>query len=103
MIVLRQASGLPIPVEATLTFTEALRGALIAVASQQGSLLPEIHGHQDGPHCAYLPLPFSGWQHANGFIMGAAIALPSGTSAAVRQKIYRICAGLNHVAVPAFG
>ena len=103
MIVIRQAGGLPIPVEATLTFTEALRGALIAVASEQGSLLPEIHGHQEGPHCAYLPLPFSGWQHASGFIMGAAIALPRGTTPALRQKIYQIIAGLNHVAVPTFG
>jgi CRISPR-associated protein Csb2 len=103
MIVIRQAGGLPIPVEATLTFTMALRGALIAVADEQGLLLPEIHGHQDGPHCAYLPLPFSGWQHANGFIMGAAIALPRGIGAAVRQRIYRVCAGLDHVAVPAFG
>ena len=103
MIVIRQAGGLSIPIEATLTFTMALRGALIAVADEQGLLLPEIHGHQDGPHCAYLPLPFSGWQHANGFIMGAAIALPRGIGAAVRQRIYRVCAGLNHVAVPAFG
>lgn len=103
MIVIRQASGLPIPVEATLTFTEALRGALIAAASELGLLLPEIHGHQEGPHCAYLPLPFAGWQHASGFIMGGAIALPRSTSAAVRQKVYRICAGLNHIAVPAFG
>jgi len=103
MVVIRQAAGLPIPVEATLTFTEALRSALIHVADEQGLQLPEIHGHQDGPHCAYLPLAFSGWQHASGFIMGAAIALPRVSGAAVRQRIYRVCAGLNHLAVPAFG
>lgn len=103
VIIMRQAGGLPIPVEASLTFTEALRSAVIGLGAAQGLLVSEVHGHADGPHCAYLPLPFAGWTHGTGFIMGAAIALPSGTGFAVRQKIYRTCAGLTQVDVPAFG
>jgi CRISPR-associated protein Csb2 len=103
MIILRQAGGLPIPLEATLTFTEALRRALIAVANGQGSLVPEIHGHEQGPHCAYMPLPFAGYEYANGFILGAAVVLPRNVTLAVRHRIYRACSTLAHVEVPAFG
>jgi CRISPR-associated protein Csb2 len=103
MIIMRQAGGLPIPIEATLTFTEAFRRALIAVADQQGAMAPEIHGHEQGPHCAYLSLPFAGWEHGSGQIMGAALALPRGVGIGLRQRIYRACAALNHIEVPAFG
>jgi CRISPR-associated protein Csb2 len=103
MIIMRQAAGLPIPVEAALTLTEAVRRALIAVADEQGVLLPEIHGHEDGPHCAYFALPFAGWEHASGRILGAAIAVPRGTGTTARQRIYRACASLKYVEVPAFG
>jgi CRISPR-associated protein Csb2 len=103
MIIFRQAGGLPIPLEATLTLTEALRRALIVVADGQGTLVPEIHGHHEGPHCAYVPLPFAGYEHANGFILGAAVVLPRDATLAVRHRIYRACSMLEYIDVPAFG
>jgi CRISPR-associated protein Csb2 len=103
MIVMRQVGGLPIPVEATLTFTEAFRKALIAVADQQGVVTPEIHGHQNGPHCAYVPLPFAGWEHSNGRLLGAALVMPRGAGILLQHRIYRACAALKHIEVPAFG
>jgi CRISPR-associated protein Csb2 len=103
MIVMRQVAGLSIPVEATLTFTEAFRRALIAVADQQGAMIPEIHGHEHGPHCAYIALPFAGWEHSDGRIIGAALVLPRGARMGMRHRVYRACSALNHIEVPAFG
>ncbi len=103
MIIMRQVGDLPIPIEATLTFTEAFRKALIAIADQQDVLIPEIHGHEKGPHCAYAALPFAGWEHGNGRIMGAALAVPRGVRSGQLQRTYRACAALNYIEVPAFG
>ena len=68
--------GLP----ATLKLIEALRGALLAGCQEP---VPEwISGHRpDGscsldPHLALLPLPFVEHEHADGRIMGLALALP---------------------------
>jgi CRISPR-associated protein Csb2 len=66
-------------------------------------MTPEIHGHQDGPHCAYLALPFAGWEHGNERVLGAALVVPRGAGIGLRQRIYRACAALNHIEVPAFG
>lgn len=68
---------------ATLKLTQALRGTLLRSCSEQPP--PEwFSGHRpDGtpttePHMAILPLPFVGGPHANGRIMGLALALPRG-------------------------
>lgn len=66
---------------ATLRLTQALRNALMSSCPEQPP--PEwVSGHQpDGtrstrPHLAFLPLPFVGSQHADGRIMGLALAFP---------------------------
>jgi CRISPR-associated protein Csb2 len=66
--------------EATLQLTSALRDAAMKAA---GDNVPEwLSGHQrDGrpttkPHAAFFPLPFVGAKHADGHILGLAIAIP---------------------------
>ena len=73
-------SGKRLPLPATLKLTEALRGALLKACPQP---IPEwVSGHDaDGrasskPHVAFLPLPFVGSEHADGRVMGVALALP---------------------------
>lgn len=73
-------SGKRLPLPATLKLTEALRGALLKACPQP---IPEwISGHDaDGrasslPHVAFLPLSFVGSEHADGRLMGVALALP---------------------------
>lgn len=73
-------TGKRLPLPSTLKLTEALRGALLKACPQP---IPEwISGHDiDGrassqPHVAFLPLPFVGGEHADGRVMGVALALP---------------------------
>lgn len=73
-------SGKRLPLPAALKLTEALRGALLKACPQP---IPEwVSGHDaDGeasrrPHIAILPLPFVGSEHADGRLMGVALALP---------------------------
>lgn len=64
----------------TLQLTSALRGSLIKAAD--GELPERIIGHRagggpsDGPHLAMLPLAFVGSEHADGKLLGLALALP---------------------------
>ena len=73
-------SGKRLSLPATLKLTEALRGALLAACPAP---IPQwVSGHNAAgkpsrdPHVAFLPLPFVGDEHANGRIMGVALALP---------------------------
>ncbi|MFZ5758034.1 MAG: type I-G CRISPR-associated protein Csb2 [Thermodesulfobacteriota bacterium] len=69
----------------------ALRGALFTACPAP---IPEwVSGHQpDGrpsrhPHLAFVPLPFVGAPHADGRIMGLALALPVGLSSEEANRI----------------
>lgn len=57
--------------------TAALRSHVMGQTADP--LPPALHGHGfDGqPHVAYLALPFAGSQHADGRLMGLALAIPS--------------------------
>jgi len=75
-------SGKRLSLPATLKLTETLRGALLAMCPEP---IPEwVSGHtSDGKastnlHLAVLPLPFVDHEHADGRLMGAALALPKG-------------------------
>lgn len=59
----------------TARVTAALRRALLARASEH---VPSLHGHHDGEvvQVAVLGLPFVGHQHADGHLVGVAIAVP---------------------------
>jgi len=84
-------SGKRLPLPATLKLTESLRGALLAACTQP---IPEwVSGHDnDGrasrqPHIAFLPLPFVGSEHADGRLMGVALALPRNLDAAEAARV----------------
>ena len=73
--------GRRVPLTTTLKLTQALRGVLMDCCPQQPP--PEwFSGHRSSgtpttePHMALLPLPFVDAQHADGRVMGLALALP---------------------------
>jgi CRISPR-associated protein Csb2 len=79
-LVIMNITGKRLSLTSTLKLTEAIRGALLSACAEP---VPEwISGHRpDGtrsldPHLAFLPLPFVASAHADGRIMGAALALP---------------------------
>ena len=55
----------------------------------------EISGHlPDGrptavPHVAFLPLPYVGFEHADGRLLGLAVSVPDAVSADARREVYR--------------
>lgn len=84
-------SGKRLPLPAALKLTEALRGALLKACPQP---IPEwVSGHgADGrassqPHIACIPLPFVASEHADGRIMGVALALPRGLDPAEAARV----------------
>jgi CRISPR-associated protein Csb2 len=85
MIVFRRVSGPRGGLVSTLSLTAALRGAFMKFAPQPA---PEfISGHalrsseeqptrSERPHLAFVPLPFTGFPHSTGDVMGLAVLLP---------------------------
>jgi CRISPR-associated protein Csb2 len=74
--------GRSLSLRATLSLTEALRGA---VQKHCPAPIPEwVSGHAPDrsattrPHLAFVPLPFVDAEHADGRILGAALVLPRG-------------------------
>jgi CRISPR-associated protein Csb2 len=63
-----------------LALSQALRGTLLKQAEGEASLLISGHaptgGPGEDPHVAILPLPFVGHEHADGHLLGLALALP---------------------------
>ena len=79
-LVVLSLAGHRLSLRATLKLMAALRNAVMAHCPQPP---PEwLTGHtQEGrasaaPHLAFLPLPFVGHEHADGRLMGVALALP---------------------------
>ncbi len=80
-LIVLSIAGRRVPLPTTLRLTQALRNALMKSCPQQPP--PEwFSGHKPGggatasPHMAMMPLPFVGRQHADGRVMGMALALP---------------------------
>jgi CRISPR-associated protein Csb2 len=77
---------------ATLQLTGRFRQALL---DHLGPEIPEVlSGHSglapsEHPHVAIFPLPFVGHEHADGSILGVAVAVPRGIEAASRQRLLR--------------
>ncbi len=79
-VVLEKVEGPALGIGSTLQLTEALRNACMKAA---GSAPPEwVSGHEAGggparhPHLAFFPLPYVGFEHADGHVMGLGIAIP---------------------------
>jgi CRISPR-associated protein Csb2 len=93
IIILRRLAGPSFGLETTLQLTEALRGAVMAACPQP---IPEwISGHKaDGsrseqPHLAFFPLAHIGREHADGHLLGLAMALPRGVTTVERRRSLR--------------
>jgi CRISPR-associated protein Csb2 len=92
LLVLTKQGGRVLGLEATATLTAALRGLLL----QEAEGKPEwFTGHRaaggpsTGGHMALLPLAYIGGEHADGHILGLAIAFPRSVSAAERAECLR--------------
>lgn len=94
MAVFRKTAGPGLPIEATLTLTEAVRKALMSNAGNEGPIIDLIHGHNGDTHCATAALPFVGREHADGHLMGFAIILPREANITDRRTVLAACAEL---------
>lgn len=79
-LIILSLSGKRLSLAATLKLTETLRGAILKACPKP---IPEwVSGHapsgirSNNPHLALLPLAFVGSEHADGRLMGVALALP---------------------------
>ena len=83
LLILTKESGRRLGLESTLQLTGALRDALFK-AAPQGDQPEWFTGHRadgtptDVPHVAVFPLAFVDADHADGHVMGLAIAVPRG-------------------------
>ncbi len=91
-LIVFEATGAGLDLRAAGQLTAAFRNLIL---SQCPEPLPEwISGHTpDGgrsasPHVALIPLPFVGRQHANGRVMGLAIALPRAVPDAEANRLF---------------
>ncbi|MCC7157653.1 MAG: type I-U CRISPR-associated protein Cas5/Cas6 [Bryobacterales bacterium] len=82
-----------VPIVRAVDVAVALRGAALVHA---GANPPEVlSGHgpanapSERPHVGYVALPFVGFPHADGSILGAAAVLPSGLTVADRTAVLR--------------
>ena len=71
----------------------AIRAAVLHYA--EDPIPEELSGHRrdgqpmDGPHVAFQPLPYVGYEHADGRILGMAVSVPKSVSDAARRSLYR--------------
>ena len=92
LLVLTKQEGPVLGLESTAALTAALRGCLL----QNSEGKPEWftgHGALGGPstggHMALLPLAFVGGEHADGHVLGLAVAFPRGIPATERAACLR--------------
>ncbi|HET8540540.1 MAG TPA: type I-U CRISPR-associated protein Csb2 [Anaeromyxobacter sp.] len=93
-----------LPIVRAVDVAAALRGAVLAHA---GAAAPEVlSGHGPGkgptqlPHVAYLALPFVGFPHADGSILGMAAVLPRGLVGEERRAVLRALGSVERLTVP---
>ena len=93
-LILRRVQGPPLGLHSTLQLTKALRDTLMAACPVQPP--PEwISGHaasgqpstQD--HLGFFPLPHVGREHADGHLLGLALAIPRGISSDEQARCLR--------------
>jgi CRISPR-associated protein Csb2 len=100
LIVFRRVGGDGMPgLLQAPAFVRALRATLIAAADGNARAMPWISGHEpngrpmERSHLAVLPLAHVGHEHADGHLLGMAIALPREMSADERQGVCEVVPG----------
>lgn len=82
-----------LPVSRAEDVAQAMRAAILDYVDDP--IPEEISGlRQDGmptatPHVAFLPLPYVGFEHADGRLVGVAVSVPRTSSAVSRRALYR--------------
>lgn len=93
LLILKHESGPRLPLVSTLAVCEALRGAVMQHCPVP---VPEwVSGHkpdgspseEESGHMAILPLPFVGHGHADGHLLGLAVAFPRGIDRRERGRV----------------
>lgn len=75
-------------------FTEALRSAVLRSAGREAPAVLHGHGADGLPHVAFLALPDVGHEHADGHLLGMAVAVPD-LPADERKAVLRAVLGLR--------
>jgi CRISPR-associated protein Csb2 len=88
-VVLTKFEGITLGLESTLQLTGALRDAAMKAASDPPKWLSG-HDRSGSPslenHAAFFPLPYVGFEHADGHILGLGMALPGGLKDSVELR-----------------
>jgi CRISPR-associated protein Csb2 len=94
LIILRRIAGRPLGLESTLQVTKALRDTVMSRCPQQPP--PEwLTGHKvngkpsERDHLAFMPLPHVGGEHADGHLLGLAVAVPRGVPADEQARCWQ--------------
>lgn len=94
----------------TLALTERWREALASHANDLSAEAQQIiSGHApdrkplEKPHLVFLPLGVVGHEHADGHLMGAALALPDAIPASLRQEVLRAAASVGELVLGRLG
>lgn len=92
-----------LPIVLAVDVAMALRGAALA---QAGTAPPEVlSGHEPSrapsqrPHVAYVGLPFAGFPHADGSILGVAAVLPRGLVGPERTTVLHALGSIQRLTV----
>ena len=87
------AGSRSLPATRAVELAIAMRGAVFRHA---GDPIPEeLSGHtEDGrptvaPHVAFLPVPYVGFEHSDGRLLGMAVSVPAAVSEDARRALYR--------------
>jgi CRISPR-associated protein Csb2 len=94
----------------TLVLTERWREALVSQANELSAEAQQIisgHGPErkplESPHLAFLPLAAVGHAHADGHLLGAALALPGELPFSVRQEVGQAAGRVRELALGRLG
>jgi CRISPR-associated protein Csb2 len=88
---------------------QSLRDAAMSVLRERANIPECLSGHApDGsssqqPHAAFVALPFVAARHADGHLMGAAVAMPRTASGRERQHILGAIAGVERLTLSKLG
>jgi CRISPR-associated protein Csb2 len=88
-------SGVRPDARLTVRFTNALRRATLAAAGTKAPAALHGHGADGRPHVAFLALPDVGSEHADGHLLGLAIAVPE-LPEHERRVVLHAVLGLRH-------
>ena len=93
-----------VPATRAVELATAMRAAIFHYATDP--IPEELSGHRPqgaptaAPHVAFLPLPYVGFPHADGRLLGIAVSVPKTVGDAARRVLYRAIGKWEHNAGP---